>query len=156
MPSSGGARSNTARTVTHAQSSSAIAPAPQGGPTASLGSAQPTTRTVSALAHYATFEAVVDLVRSQRDVKLLVEVESCIRLVSYQPGRIEFTPTPDAPNDLSQRLGSALQRWTGARWAIILSNSVIEVESAFLEIGAIEFYRNWEIVSQCLSRFRYD
>lgn len=123
MPSSGGARSNTARTVTHAQSSSAIAPAPQGGPTASLGSAQPATLTISSLAHYATFEAVVDLVRSQRDVKLLVEVESCIRLVSYQPGRIEFTPTPDAPNDLSQRLGSALQRWTGARWAIILSNS---------------------------------
>ncbi|NDH21882.1 MAG: DNA polymerase III subunit gamma/tau, partial [Rhodobacteraceae bacterium] len=34
-----------------------------------------------------------------------------------------FTPTNDAPSDLSQRLGGALQRWTGARWAIILSNT---------------------------------
>jgi len=123
MPPSGGASSNNAGPVTHAHSSSAIAPTPQGGPSASLGSAQPATETVSALAHYATFDAVVDLVRSQRDVKLLVEVETCIRLVSYQPGRIEFTPTSDAPTDLSQRLGSALQRWTGARWAVILSNT---------------------------------
>jgi DNA polymerase-3 subunit gamma/tau len=122
-PPSGGTSGTRAGAVTNAQSNAAVASAPTGGPTASLGSAQPVTETVSALAHFATFDAVVDLVRSQRDVKLLVEVESCIRLVSYQPGRIEFTPTSDAPSDLSQRLGGALQRWTGARWAIILSNT---------------------------------
>ena len=122
-PPSGGTPGVSAGIVTNAQSNAAVTSAPTGGPTASLGSAQPVTETVSALAHYATFDSVVDLVRSQRDVKLLVEVESCIRLVSYQPGRIEFTPTNDAPSDLSQRLGGALQRWTGARWAIILSNT---------------------------------
>ncbi len=123
VPPSGGTSGVSAGIVTNAQSNTAVTSAPTGGPTASLSSAQPVTETVSALAHYATFDAVVDLVRSQRDVKLLVEVESCIRLVSYQPGRIEFTPTNDAPSDLSQRLGGALQRWTGARWAIILSNT---------------------------------
>jgi DNA polymerase-3 subunit gamma/tau len=123
VPPSGGTSGVSAGIVTNAQSNTAVTSASTGGPTASLGSAQPATKTVSALAHYATFDAVVDLVRSQRDVKLLVEVESCIRLVSYQPGRIEFTPTSDAPSDLSQRLGGALQRWTGARWAIILSNT---------------------------------
>ena len=123
VPPSGGTSGTRAGSITNAQSNTAVTTAPTGGPTASLGSAQPVTETVSALAHYATFDAVVDLVRSQRDVKLLVEVESCIRLVSYQPGRIEFTPTSDAPSDLSQRLGGALQRWTGARWAIILSNT---------------------------------
>lgn len=122
-PPSGGTPGVSAGLVTNAQSNAAVTSAPTGGPTASLGSAQPVTETVSALAHYATFDSVVDLVRSQRDVKLLVEVESCIRLVAYQPGRIEFTPTNDAPSDLSQRLGGALQRWTGARWAIILSNT---------------------------------
>ena len=122
-PPSGGTSGNRAGIITNAQSNATVTSAPTGGPTASLGSAQPVSETVSALAHYATFDAVVDLVRSQRDVKLLVEVESCIRLVSYQPGRIEFTPTSDAPSDLSQRLGGALQRWTGARWAIILSNT---------------------------------
>ena len=123
VPPSGGTSGTRTGMVTNAQSNAAVTTAPTVGPTASLGSAQPVTETVSALAHYATFDAVVDLVRSQRDVKLLVEVESCIRLVSYQPGRIEFTPTNDAPSDLSQRLGGALQRWTGARWAIILSNT---------------------------------
>ena len=122
VPPSGGTSGVSAGIVTNAQSNTMVTSASTGGPTASLGSAQPATKTVSALAHFATFDAVVDLVRSQRDVKLLVEVESCIRLVSYQPGRIEFTPTSDAPSDLSQRLGGALQRWTGARWAIILSN----------------------------------
>ena len=123
VPPSGGTSGVSAGIVTNAQSNTMVTSASTGGPTASLGSAQPATKTVSALAHYPTFDAVVDLVRSQRDVKLLVEVESCIRLVSYQPGRIEFTPTSDAPSDLSQRLGGALQRWTGARWAIILSNT---------------------------------
>jgi DNA polymerase-3 subunit gamma/tau len=123
VPPSGGTSGVSAGIATNARSNTAVTSAPTGGPTASLGSAQPATETVSALVHYATFDAVVDLVRSQRDVKLLVEVESCIRLVSYQPGRIEFTPTSDAPSDLSQRLGGALQRWTGARWAIILSNT---------------------------------
>ncbi len=72
----------------------------------------------AALARYPTFEHVVELIRTNRDVKLLVEVENGVRLVSYQPGRIEFTPTDNAPTDLSQRLGASLQRWTGNRWAV--------------------------------------
>ncbi|MEM8803595.1 MAG: DNA polymerase III subunit gamma/tau [Pseudomonadota bacterium] len=72
----------------------------------------------AALARYPSFEHVVELIRANRDVKLLVEVETGVRLVSYQPGRIEFAPSEVAPNDLSQRLGSALQRWTGNRWGV--------------------------------------
>ena len=75
-----------------------------------------------ALAQYPTFDHVVELIRIHRDVKLLVDVESHVRLASYRPGRIEFQPTPDAPQDLSQRLGAALQRWTGSRWGVSLVN----------------------------------
>jgi DNA polymerase-3 subunit gamma/tau len=77
----------------------------------------------TALAAYATFDSVLDLIRDQRDARLLIEVEGCLRLAAYRPGRIEFTPTPDAPTDLAQRLGTALQRWTGQRWAVSLVNS---------------------------------
>ncbi len=77
----------------------------------------------TALAAYATFDSVLDLIRDQRDARLLIEVEGCLRLAAYRPGRIEFTPTPDAPADLAQRLGTALQRWTGQRWAVSLVNS---------------------------------
>ena len=72
----------------------------------------------SALARFPTFQSVVDLIRQNRDVKLLVEVEGGVRLVSYQPGRIEFEPTPNAARDLAQRLGARLQAWTGVRWAV--------------------------------------
>ena len=78
--------------------------------------------TDQALAHYPSFDHVVELIRANRDVKLLVEVETTLRLAAYQPGRIEFAPTDTAPRDLAQRLGSALQRWTGNRWAVTLVN----------------------------------
>lgn len=74
------------------------------------------------LARFARFEQVVALIRRHRDVKLLVEVENGLRLAGYTPGRIEFVPTETAPNDLAQRLGSRLQAWTGARWAVTLVN----------------------------------
>ena len=72
----------------------------------------------SALARFPTFQHVVDVIRANRDVKLLVEVEGGVRLISYQPGRIEFSPAPNAAADLAQRLGSRLQSWTGVRWAV--------------------------------------
>ncbi len=71
-----------------------------------------------ALARYARFDQVVDLIRANRDGKLLADVEMDLRLVRYSPGRIEFQPTDSAPRDLAQRLGSSLQRWTGVRWAV--------------------------------------
>ncbi len=77
----------------------------------------------SALARFPTFQHVVDLIRTNRDMKLCVEVEDSLRLVSYQPGRIEFEPGPKAPNDLAQRLTQRLQSWTGVRWAISISGT---------------------------------
>ena len=88
-----------------------------------------------ALARFPTFDHVVELIRANRDVKLLVEVETCLRLAGYQPGRIEFAPTEDAPRDLAQRLGQRLQDWTGNRWAVSVVNeglkaSIVETRNA--------------------------
>ena len=97
---------------------------PSGGMTMSHGQGQVTAlapATQSALARYASFEHVVELIRTNRDVKLLVEVETGVRLVSYQPGRIEFTPHANAPRDLAARLGTALQNWTGNRWVVTIA-----------------------------------
>ena len=76
----------------------------------------------AALSRFPTFEHVVELIRANRDVKLLVEVETTLRLAAYQPGRIELVPTADAPRDLAQRLGARLQLWTGNRWAVTVVN----------------------------------
>jgi DNA polymerase-3 subunit gamma/tau len=75
-----------------------------------------------ALARFPTFEHVVELIRINRDVKLLVDVEGGVMLANYQPGRIEFVAHPKAPADLAQRLGQKLQLWTGNRWAVTLVN----------------------------------
>jgi DNA polymerase-3 subunit gamma/tau len=70
------------------------------------------------LARYPTWDSVVALVEDTRDMKLLIEVKSCLRLVSYAPGRIEMEPTENAPRDLIPRLGRMLQTATGARWTL--------------------------------------
>jgi len=101
------------------------APAPMGGGTTAMGSTMapsgrthgaPTAalaqETVAVLSQYPTFEHVVELIRSQRDAKLLIDVETGVRLAGYQPGRIEFVPGPMAPTDLAHRLGAHLQAWT--------------------------------------------
>ncbi len=73
---------------------------------------------VDPLAQYARFEDVLELVRAHRDLRLLIEIENHVRLVSYTPGRIAFAPTDDAPRDLAQRMARALQGWTGVRWGV--------------------------------------
>lgn len=111
-------------------------PAPAGGTTTAIGRTAPPHAAPSgtsaqlapalakdALHHYARFEDVVNLIRNHRDVKLLVEVETGLRLVNYQPGRIEVNPTDQAAADLIGRLGSRLQAWTGNRWAITVVNN---------------------------------
>ncbi|MGP3697812.1 DNA polymerase III subunit gamma/tau [Rhodobacter sp. NSM] len=65
-----------------------------------------------------SFEQMVELIRQKRDMKLLYEVETGVRLVRFAPGRIEFEPAPDAAPDLAARLSQRLQGWTGARWGI--------------------------------------
>jgi DNA polymerase-3 subunit gamma/tau len=106
-----------AQAVQQAQTRMAVAPTAAGQTTALARDAE------QALAHYPTFEHVLELIRHNRDVKLLVEVETSLQLAAYQPGRIEFVPTDNAPRDLAARIGNKLQLWTGNRWAVSVVNS---------------------------------
>jgi len=111
-----------------AQPGGGRAPArPNGGPGGGTG---PAARAVAApataprrsapLDRLASFEDVVALVRARREIGLLVEIETGMRLVRYAPGRIEFEPAEGAAPDLAARLAQRLQDWTGARWGIAL------------------------------------
>ncbi len=107
--------SSTSSTITSQGSGTVSQPGgmtPQGQATALAVQAD------TALAQYLSFDHVIELIRTNRDVRLLVDVETGVRLISYRPGRIEFAPTANAPSDLAQRLGGALQRWTGNRWGV--------------------------------------
>ena len=140
-PPSGGGMTSGAGASTQAMGTPAPTHGTTTGPHASHGGAAVAVATEQALARYPTFEHVVELIRANRDVKLLVEVEGCVRLAAYQPGRIEFTPTNNAPTDLAARLGGALQRWTGNRWGVSVVNgseaqTIAEVRDA--EVLAIK------------------
>ncbi|WP_039016961.1 DNA polymerase III subunit gamma/tau [Halocynthiibacter namhaensis] len=116
-PTGGGSAStagNTAHTTSaHSTSTQVMTSSGGGGSVTALAP-----QTESPLARYPEFSHVVELIRSHRDAVLQMNVERFVRLVSYSPGRIEFQPTDDAPNDLAQVLGQKLQQFTGARWAV--------------------------------------
>jgi DNA polymerase-3 subunit gamma/tau len=69
----------------------------------------------------ASFAAVMELVAEQREQILYNHLASCLHLVRFEPGHIEFRPTDDAPRDLSTRLGQFLLEKTGRRWLISVS-----------------------------------
>ena len=114
-----GLQTNTIKTSGSQQAPSALQVKNTAGVTAAL-VVEPAT---DALANPAQFQDVLILIRNHRDVKLLVDVETTLRLISYSPGRIEFEPTENAPKDLAQRLGSRLQTWTGNRWAVSIGSN---------------------------------
>ncbi len=110
-----------------------------------------------ALARYASFPAVLELIRSNRDVKLLLEVENHVRLVHYAPGRIEFEPVADAPRDLAATLAQKLQSWTGVRWGVSVVSSggkpTIAEERGASEIAAKEKARENPLVQAVFAAF---
>ncbi|MEO1537810.1 MAG: DNA polymerase III subunit gamma/tau [Pseudomonadota bacterium] len=111
----------------------------------------------SALARFPTFQRVIDLIAANRDQLLKEQVMSGVRLVSYQPGRIEFEPSPKAPADLAQRLGQRLQSWTGVRWVVSVTAdggapTLREAEDAEIEDLKTEA-RNDPTVAAILSAF---
>jgi DNA polymerase-3 subunit gamma/tau len=70
---------------------------------------------------YTRFADVTALLREARDIKLLDEVETFVRLVRYKPGLIEFNPAPGAPAGLAGQLSQRLRALTGARWSVAVS-----------------------------------
>ena len=65
-----------------------------------------------------SFEEVVALIASRRDIGLRMDVERFVRLVSFKPGAIVFEPAPGAPSDLSRKLSLRLKEWTGQTWLV--------------------------------------
>ncbi|MEH6361167.1 MAG: DNA polymerase III subunit gamma/tau [Amylibacter sp.] len=121
-PTGGGGGVTPTGNGTQATASVSVAGTVSSGPTAMIAGGGPAIQAQeqpeTALARFVEFNHVIELIKSRRDVKLLVEVENFLRLVKYAPGRIEFQLTEDAPRDFTTRLANRLQTWTGARWGV--------------------------------------
>ncbi len=64
------------------------------------------------------FPALVALAAEKRDMLLKIALESQVRLVRFEPGRVEFELAPSGSASLAQTLMQRLQLWTGERWMV--------------------------------------
>ncbi|OYY61926.1 MAG: DNA polymerase III subunit gamma/tau, partial [Rhizobiales bacterium 35-66-30] len=70
----------------------------------------------------ASLQDVVALASARRDLLLKHAVETQVRLVHLEEGRIEFALVPDGNPNLVQDLSRKLTEWTGRRWLVSLTS----------------------------------
>lgn len=110
----------------------ALAPAPKPAafspaPSALATSAAPAQRRAAepspaAGVKIADFRALVALAGEKRDIQLKIALETEVRLVRFEQGRIEFELAPGGSTRLPQLLMQKLQDWTGTRWLVALAS----------------------------------
>jgi DNA polymerase-3 subunit gamma/tau len=73
---------------------------------------------VGALAQPKSFDDLVRLAETRRDVNLKLDLERYVRPISFRTGAVVFEAAPGAPSNLSQRLVARLKEWTGQPWLV--------------------------------------
>lgn len=66
----------------------------------------------------ASFEDVMALIASKRDIGLRLDVEQYVRPINFRPGAITFEAAPGAPGNLAGRLVRFLKEATGQPWLV--------------------------------------
>jgi DNA polymerase-3 subunit gamma/tau len=101
------------------------------GPTMQRGNAEPMPRPQVGLAETApvqqvrkisTFPQLIALAGEKRDLMVRGALESDVRLIRIEDGRIELAMERTAARSLINDLARKLEMWTGRRWAVIVSN----------------------------------
>ncbi|MFD2262102.1 DNA polymerase III subunit gamma/tau [Lacibacterium aquatile] len=93
----------------------------QGGGSAAVARALP--QSAPTAPNPQTFDDVVALFGAMRESQIRVDLLNHVRLVKFEPGRIEFEPSERASRDLAGRVSNRLTEWTGHRWIAIVSGS---------------------------------
>ncbi|MDO9058471.1 MAG: DNA polymerase III subunit gamma/tau [Bradyrhizobium sp.] len=70
----------------------------------------------------ASFPELVALAGDKRDLQTKAALESDVRLVRIEDGRLELALERSAPRTLVNDLSRKLEQWTGRRWTVIVSN----------------------------------
>ena len=65
---------------------------------------------------------IVALAEADRDLLLCRALEEQVRLVRMSPGNVELRLLEGAPRTLANELGKRLERWTGERWMVAVSD----------------------------------
>jgi DNA polymerase-3 subunit gamma/tau len=70
-----------------------------------------------------SFAETVALFDTRREAMIAAHLKANVRLVSFEPGRIEIHPLEAAPANLTNQLGAFLSEWTGTRWIVAVSQA---------------------------------
>jgi DNA polymerase III subunit gamma/tau len=89
-----------------------------GGATASARVLQPAQAVAPAAPTLQSFDDVLRMLDSRREITLKLDVERFLKLVSFRQGAIEFEPAQGCPSNLAQRLSARLKDWTGQPWLV--------------------------------------
>jgi DNA polymerase III subunit gamma/tau len=126
---SGGAAPSRAAPTAPVSSMSAASPmrtpaSPRSGAEASARPQMvPSAQTQSApVLRIATFPQLVALAGEKRDILTKTALESDMRLVRFEDGRLEVALERNAARGLVNDLSRKLELWTGRRWTVIVSN----------------------------------
>jgi len=76
----------------------------------------------SALASVASYKDLIALATAKRDVLVKLALESQMRPVSFEQGRIEVALSDNADPTMISTLSARLQLWTGQRWLVMVSS----------------------------------
>lgn len=93
--------------------------------TVAVSEPQPTTRPQAiaqpALATVASYKDLIALATAKRDVLVKLALESQMRPISFEQGRIEVALSDSADPGMIATLSARLQAWTGQRWLVMVS-----------------------------------
>jgi len=69
-----------------------------------------------------SLHAIVQLCYQHTEPRLAAELRRTVRPVRVAPGKVEVSPTAEAPADLAGRLTRCLNTWTGRTWVVTLTD----------------------------------
>lgn len=98
--------------------------APPGGDGARMAASAPLRATAPAAPQVRinSFTELVALAESKRDLAVRTALESDVRLVRMEDGKLEIALESHATRSLVTDLGRRLEQWTGKRWTVVVSN----------------------------------
>jgi len=103
------------------------------------------------------YRALVGVFATRREMTLRNHLYSNVRLVSYEPGRLEFMPTENAPSDLPGQVLKQLREWLGSHWQVSVSREqggpTLAEQDAAAETEAYEQAAQNPVVRAALEAF---
>ena len=104
-----------------------------------------------------SFDNLLEVCSSKKEIKLKYELEKNVNLVSFENKRIEISFNEDLDKDFIKDLSLKLYEWTSERWIITLSKTKGQLSKKEEEINLkkqlIEAVKKSQIYNDILQKF---